>query len=129
MLERPLLWRLGLFGSGLLLTGIMWMCGLFASKQAIVIDYAMLGEEAIGAEVFIDDELVGELEFIQPSFRTGFEVEEGAHVVRIVHPAYGCEPIRVETQGSRSSLLLRLDIAEYYDAKTGGSEPRIVFDR
>ena len=128
MLDRAFRWRLAAMASGLLLAIVAWSTGLFSPKKAIVIEYGILGEDALGAEVFIDDQLAGRLEALTAATRTGFEVEEGAHVVRIEHPYYGCEPIRVETQASSSSILLRMDIAEFYDQATGESEARIVFD-
>jgi hypothetical protein len=128
MLDRPFRWRVALIASGFLLGIFMWANRMFDSKKAIVIDYAMLGDDAIGAEVYIDDELAGTLQALRPAHKTGFEVSEGTHTVYIVHPAYACEPVRVETQGSRSTLLLRLDVASYYDEQTGEEETRIVFE-
>jgi len=127
-MDRLLRWRLALMGSGLVLAILMCVGGLFESKKAIIIDYGILGDDAIGAEVFIDDEFVGRLVAMRSANRTGFEVSEGVHTVRIVHPDLGCEPIRVETQGSQMNLLLILDVADFYDRGTGRSEPRIVFD-
>lgn len=129
MMPRPLLWRLGLLGSGVLITALMWAGGLFSSKKAIVIDYSMLGDDARGAEVFIDDESVGVLEVLLPTYRTGFEVSEGAHVIRVEHPWFGSEPIRVETQGSQSAVLLHLDVAEWVDPSTTDSRQRLVLRR
>ncbi|MEZ4647176.1 MAG: hypothetical protein R3E97_00075 [Candidatus Eisenbacteria bacterium] len=128
MLDRAFRWRLAVMASGLVIAIVALSVGMFSPKKAIIIDYGILGEDAVGAEVFIDDELAGRLEALTAATRTGFEVEEGAHVVRIEHPYYGCEPVRVETQASRSSIYLRMDIAEFYDKATGESEARIVFD-
>lgn len=128
MLDRAFRWRLALMGSGILLAIFMWAGGVFESKKAIIIDYGMLGEDALGAEVFIDDELAGQLEALHAPNRTGFEVSEGAHVVRVVHPDYGTGETRVETQASMTAVVLRLDVTEFYDESTGELEPRIVFD-
>jgi len=128
MLDRALRWRLALMGSGFLLAIFMWTSGLFESKKAIVIDYGILGEDALGAEVFIDDELAGRLEALMPANRTGFQVSEGAHVVRIVHPDYGSAPIRVETQSSQTSVYLRVDVIDVYDETTGEVEPRLILN-
>lgn len=126
MLDRAFRWRLALMGSGLLLSALLWASGIFATKKAIVIDYGILGEDALGAEVFIDDELAGRLERLAPTNRTGFEVSEGVHTVHVLHPDFDWEPIRVETQASRSAIFLQLDVAERYDQATGETSPTLV---
>ena len=127
MLQRPILWRLALFGSGIVVAILMWAGGVFESKKAIIIDYSMYAEELVGAEVYIDDEFAGTLQRVGRASKTGFEVSEGAHIVRVEHSQLGCEPVRVKTQGSTGSVMLIADIADFRD-EYGNLETRIVFN-
>ncbi len=120
--------RLAVAVSGILLMAIAFGAGVFDSRKAIVIEYGMLGDEAIGAEVYIDDELAGTLQSLSAATRTGFEVAEGAHVVRVVHPDFGSRPLRVETAGSSSSVVLRLDVASMRDPETGRPTSTLVLN-
>ncbi len=125
---RSIRWQLASIVSGLIFLVVLWTAGLFSSRKAIIIEYGMLGDDAIGAEVYIDDQLAGTLAAVGAASRTGFEVSEGVHTVRVVHPDLGCEPVRVETQSSSTALYLMLDVADFYNEQTGRSEPRIVFN-
>lgn len=128
MLQRPILWRLALFGSGAVIAIFMWAGGVFEHKKAIVIDYSMYADELVGAEVYIDDALAGTLQRVaKRASKTGFEVSEGAHVIRIEHSELGCEPVRVETQSSTSTIYLIADIGDFVNPD-GSVETRICFN-
>ncbi|MDX1492569.1 MAG: hypothetical protein R3253_00740 [Longimicrobiales bacterium] len=80
---RSLRWRgaLGLLGLAVVLAWI-WMAG--GTTHLIQIDYSWAREMLDSAEVEIDGQVVGILQrYGRSNFVTGFEVEPGAHVVRV----------------------------------------------
>ena len=113
---RGLRWRAGVTIAGAALV-LMY---LYASGRGpgytIQIDYSWGGEYLDSAEVEIDGEVVGVLEPFGRSQRvTGFRVEAGEHVVRILRE--GCEgvPERVVVGPTEGRLAVRMaDVEDAY---------------
>ena len=104
--------RFGLMGAGLVMLAI-WIFGggsIIPNKGVIQIEFGMYPEEFEGLEVEIDGEVVGELQYFGAASRTGFEVKEGDHTVRIIHPEFESRTQSVEVTASRNVLL----ILDYY---------------
>jgi len=121
--------RVALIGAGILTTIIyLAMGGRFGpgSKGAIQIEYGMYPDEFQGAEVLIDGQVAGTLKPFGSATRTGFEVTQGEHVVRIRHPRIASSERRVEIKAG-SGVLLILNIGSEMSA-TGGDRPTITFD-
>jgi hypothetical protein len=99
---------LGLIGAGVVTMAVFLMMGgsFTPTKGAIQIDFSMDDENFAGLEVEIDGEVAGELKYFGAMTRSGFEVEEGEHEVRVLHPEYRCEPARVEVAVGEGVLLL-----------------------
>ena len=98
---------LGLIGAGVVTMAIFLMMGgsFTPTNGAIQIDFSM-DEAFAGLEVEIDGEVAGELKYFGAMMRSGFEVEEGEHEVRVLHPEYRCELVRVEVAVGEGVLLL-----------------------
>jgi hypothetical protein len=115
---RALRWRAAAIfvGSGLVLAWV-WMAG--GTTHIIQIDFRWGGDFLQGSEVEIDGEIVGTL---QPYGRsnpvTGFEVEPGEHVVRVLKD--GCEgtPKTVSIGGDDGRMLTFMaDVEDGYDCR------------
>ncbi|MGD8282185.1 MAG: hypothetical protein PVF90_06250 [Gemmatimonadota bacterium] len=88
---RPLRWRAAsmLVGAGLVFAWV-WMSG--RTSHLIQIDYRWGRGFLDSAEVEIDGEVVGVLEpYGEGNYVTGFRVEPGEHVVRVLRE--GCEAV------------------------------------
>jgi hypothetical protein len=98
----------GLMGAGLVTMAVFFMMGgnLSPTRGAIQIDFSMDDENFAGLEVEIDGEVAGELKYFGAMTRSGFEVEEGEHEVRVLHPEYRCEPVLVDVEIGKGVLLL-----------------------
>jgi hypothetical protein len=115
---RPLRWRVAgaLVGAGLV---IAWVVMAGGTTHIIQIDYRWGGSFLEGAQVEIDGVVVGTL---QPYGRsnpvTGFEVESGDHVVRVLRE--GCEgtpkTVRLGGQDGRLATFMA-DVEEGYDCR------------
>jgi hypothetical protein len=90
----------GMMGAGLVTMAIFFTMGgtLTPNKGVIQIDFGMDPKYFEGLEVEIDGEVAGKLQYFGAMSRSGFEVEEGEHEVRVLHPEYTCEPRRVEIE-------------------------------
>lgn|SRR5512134_2670914 len=115
---RPLRWRVAavLVGAGLV---IAWVVMAGGTTHIIQIDYRWGGPFLEGSQVEIDGVVVGTL---QPYGRsnpvTGFEVEPGEHVVRVLRD--GCEgtPRTVRIGGDDGRLATFMaDVEEGYDCR------------
>lgn len=99
---------LGLIGAGAVTMAVFFMMGgaLSPTTGAIQIDFSIDEKGFAGLEVEIDGEAAGRLKPFGALMRSGFEVEEGAHTVRVLHPEYRCEPSQVEVVAGQRVLLL-----------------------
>ena len=78
--------RFAAIAGGILLLGFFILSGgSLGSPEVIQIDFGMYPEVFEGAEVEIDGKVVGTLERTGQATRAGFKVEEGKHVVRVLH--------------------------------------------
>ncbi len=121
--------RVALIGAGIVTTLIyLAMGGRFGpgNKGAIQIEYGMYPDEFQGAEVVIDGAVAGMLKPFGSATRTGFEVEQGEHVVTIRHPRFDSRERRVEIKPGRGVLLI-LNIGSDLSA-SGQERPTITFD-
>jgi len=99
-------------GAGAVTMALYLMMGgsMFPGDKGVVqIEFGMYPEEFEGCEVEVDGEVVGKLQYFGAASRTGFELKEGDHMVRVLHAECKMEPFRVEVTGGQIHLLL-LDI-------------------
>lgn len=109
---RSMRWRaaVGLLGVGLVFAWV-WMAG--GITHTIQIDYTWGGSFLDSADVEIDGEVVGILQrYGRSSLVTGFEVEPGDHVVRVLRD--GCEGVPETVRlggehGRRASFMADVD--------------------
>ena len=88
---RPLRWRLAtsLIGLGLVFAWV-WMAG--GTRHTLQIDYTWGRGFLDSAEVEVDGQVVGVLQpYVEGQHVTGFELEPGEHVVRVLRE--GCEGV------------------------------------
>ena len=113
------LW-LGMIGAGVVTMAVFFMMGgsFVPTKGAIQIDFGMDDENFVGLEVEIDGEVAGKLKYFGAMTRSGFEVDPGEHEVRVRHPEYRCEPVRVEVEAGEGALLLLDYQTAYIDRYT-----------
>ena len=118
--------RLSLMIAGGLVVGIYFLAGGSlrpGSKSVILIEYGMYPREFDGLEVLIDGEPAGRLQRFGSAFKTGFQVEDGDHIIELVHPEYRCEPARVTSgMGGRTVLL----IPDFQQVSTASGESETV---
>lgn len=103
---------MGLMGAGAVTMALFLMMGgsMFPGDKGIVqIEFGIYPEELEGCEVEVDGEIVGKLQYFGAATRTGYELEEGDHMVRVIHPEFRMEPYRVEVTSGQTHLFL-LDI-------------------
>ena len=119
--------RVGAIAAGvLLLAGYMMFGGSMGNEMIVQLDFSLYPELFEGSRVEIDGKLVGELKTYGQANRSGFEVNKGEHVVRIVHPEFGCEPrtVNMELPGQKTRLML--DLQELYNSSDRSSRMTIV---
>lgn len=118
--------RLALMGAGIL-SAILYaaMGGRFGPSNAgvIQIEYGVYPEAFQGLQVAIDGQPAGELKPFGAATRTGFEVEEGRHEVRIISSRFTSRPRSVNVESGHTVMLV-LDIG---DTAAGGSKPEVYF--
>jgi hypothetical protein len=120
--------RIGVMITGILLAGMYFAGGgSFGNKPVIQIEFGMWPEEFEGCEVMIDDEVAGTLRRFGNAFRTGFEVKDGKHTVKLVHPELPSEPVTVTSGAGGRTVLLIADVHDVY--RDGRSETTIVLSR
>ena len=117
--------RFALVGGGAVLVAVFWMFGgSLGSPEVIQLDFGMYPELFEGCDVEIDGKIVGKLEAVGRTSRSGFEVREGKHVVRVLHEEVGSREIEVEVRKGEKVRLI-LDMVDSYDAKTGATAAMI----
>ena len=110
--------RFAAIGAGVVVLGLfLLMGGSLGNPEIVQLDFGMYPELLEGCRVEIDGRVVGTLERTGQSTRAGFEVDEGRHVIRVLHPEMGSEEIEVQlAKGEKARLLL--DVVERYDEAT-----------
>jgi hypothetical protein len=115
---RPLRWRAAsvLVGAALVMAWV-WMAG--GTTHIIQIDYRWGGPFLEGAQVEIDGQPAGTLQrYGQGNYVTGFEVEPGEHMVRVLRE--GCEgmpkTVRIGGEDGRRATFMA-DVEEGYDCR------------
>jgi len=110
-------WFWGLIGGIALMS--LWFMVAGGQKSIIQINYNMYPEVLEGAEVVIDDEVVGTLKPIGRNHLTGFEVEDGSHVVSIRHPELTCEPVTIQSGYGGRQVQLLAELGETWTEEGG----------
>lgn len=98
--------------------------GLFLNKgprYVIQIEFGIFPAELEGTEVVIDGEVVGQLTRRGARTRTGFEVDEGDHVISLKHATFPSEPRTVTSGFGAGQLLLMVDLGDWFDGTTSES--------
>lgn len=114
--------RLALIGAGILSMGIyLAMGGHFGPghKGAIRIIYGANPDLFQGLRVEIDGEVAGVLKPFGSNTTTGFEVSEGDHIVRVLHPTMKSKSRTVHIDGGGGATLI-LDVLDTYTRGAGG---------
>ncbi len=105
-----------MLGFGMTLAWV-WMSGRMS--YTVQIDYSWVRELLDSAEVEIDGEVVGILQrYGRSSFVTGFRVEAGEHVVRVLFDDCLSVPDTVHLGGSGSRLVTYMaDLEDDYSCR------------
>lgn len=115
---RSLRWRaaISLLGMGLV---VAWIVMSGGTSHVIQIDYSWARDFLDSAQVEIDGEVVGILQrYGRSSFVTGFEVEPGEHVVRVLHEDCEGAPYTVTLGGPKGRLATFMaDVEDGYDCR------------
>lgn len=93
-----------------MLVGYFAMGGSFGNKSTIMIEFGMYPREFEGLDVEIDGQVAGQLRMFGAATRTGFQVKDGKHTVRILHPRLASAQRTVTTGAGASQVMLILDI-------------------
>lgn len=110
--------RIGAIIVGVILTIVLAASGAipgFHKKGAIQIDWTVDRQMLAGLEVEIDGEIAGTLTRHGKLCRTGFQVKEGRHEVRLVHPEIGSKTKRVDVEAGGLPVVLIVDFEEEVD--------------
>lgn len=121
--------RIGMIITGVLLFGLYLVMGGPLGRRhtsVIQIEFGLYPDELAGSEVEIDGQVAGELKGFGNAWRTGFEVPEGRHAVRIRHPGFESKPRVVEAGVSAGLTLLVVDLQDAV-APDGSTRTEIVF--
>lgn len=92
---------------------VIWVVAGGAPGYVIQVDYAFTGDIMVGADVVVDDVVVGKLEPIRGRPVRGFEVEKGTHVVTLKGGPCEARPDTVTLGPSRTAVLIA-DIEERF---------------
>ena len=116
---RLLRWRAAITIVGaVFVLAYFWASG--RSGYTVQIDYSWTGAMLEGAEVIIDGEVAGTLQrYGNATYATGFQVEAGTHMVRVVHeycPGGRDYEVTVGRAEGRLAILMA-DIAEEYTCR------------
>lgn len=126
-MSRPILLILG---AGLAL-GIFLLAGgeiIPGSDPRIIIHWGMYPEIFEGLDVEIDGQPAGELTMMGVACRTVFPVERGVHTVRVVHPSFESQGLRVDLPLRAQDLRIMLELDDFMSPK-GEAITRIVLRR
>lgn len=110
--------RIGAIIAGVILLIVLAASGAipgFHKKGVIQIDWSIERHELAGLEVEIDGQVAGTLRRFGNACRTGFEVKEGSHEVRVLHPEMDSASKRVDVFAGGLPVLLILDFEEHVD--------------
>ena len=122
--------RLGAIAAGILLVGFFIVSGgSFGDENVIQLDFSLYPEDFEGSGVEIDGELVGTLERFGQAMRSGFEVSPGEHAVRIAHPRFDCDPIRVRLERPGEKIRIMLDFESRQNPDHGRPRTMIAMNR
>jgi len=91
----------------------LWVLMGGAPGYVVQIDYAWTGDLMVGADVVIDDVVVGKLEPVGGRPVRGFEVEKGTHVVTLRGGTGETRPETVVVGPARTAVLMA-DFEERY---------------
>lgn len=126
-MSRPILLILG---AGLTL-GIFLLAGgkiIPGSDPMIVIQWGMYPEIFEGLGVEIDGQPAGELTMMGAAYRTVFPVARGVHTLRIVHPKFESQELRVDLPLRAQAMRIMLELDDYMSPK-GEAVTRIELRR
>jgi hypothetical protein len=111
--------RFAAIAAGVVVLGLyLLLGGSLGQPEVIQLDYSMYPDQLEGAQVEIDGRVVGKLEATGQTSRSGFEVQQGRHVVRVLHPEIPAEEIALDVRKGEKVRLL-LDLVARYDERTG----------
>ncbi|MEQ1854990.1 MAG: hypothetical protein ABL963_00890 [Longimicrobiales bacterium] len=115
---RPLRWRAAaaLVGAGFIVAWV-WIAG--GTRHLIQIDFRWGGTFLEGAQVEVDGVVVGTLQrYGRSNYSTGFEVEPGEHVIRVLREDCEGTPKTVRIGGEDGRLrMLIADVEEGYNCR------------
>ncbi len=119
--------RVALAVAGLVvLVGYMAAGGGFGPKSTISIEYGMYPREFAGLRVEIDGRVVGTLKGFGSATRTAFEVKDGRHTVRVLHPELDSMSRTVTSGTGGRNVMLILDYQDR-SAPDGSLETVLAF--
>lgn len=110
--------RIGAMVAGLIVLGGYLLMGGhlgFGHHGVIQIEFGAYADEFLGSEVEIDGQVAGKLKRFHNAWRTGFEVKEGRHAVRIRHPEFESVTRVVDARSGPAPVLLVLDLQSAVD--------------
>lgn len=80
--------------------------GPLRPKPVVTVEFGMYPDVFQGLTVEIDGQPAGTLKPFGAATRTGFEVKEGRHSIRVVHPKYASVPRQVTVTPGQPVLLI-----------------------
>ena len=113
---RGLRIRIAVIASGILVV-LFWMMAS-GNESVILVEFGIAPEVLEGAQVFIDDEAVGELKRMGARTQTGFKVKDGDHTIRLEVEGYGSKPTRVTSGFGGAEVRLMADFESGRDDET-----------
>jgi hypothetical protein len=93
------------------------MGGPLSNPSVVQLDFSMYPEDFEGLEVEIDGKVVGKLQKYGQRSVSGFEVDEGIHLVRVVSTELDCPPMKVKV-GESEKVRLMLDYGSSRNGRT-----------
>jgi len=127
MIARQARFRVAILVSGLVLIG-MWLAFGRGSQSIIAIEFGISPRDFVGVEVVIDGEVAGRLQRMGARTQTGFEVDDGDHVVTLRHPELRTVPVTVTSGFGGQRVVLLADFSSTTN-DAGESETVIVLNR
>jgi hypothetical protein len=115
--RRGLLWRVAAVGTAVVLV-VLWKSGVRDPSYVLQIQFGNAPDILAGAEVVIDDSVVGSLKREGARTVSGFRVEEGDHTAKLRLPGCTSETARF-TSGFGGALVT---LMWYPDITARGSE-------
>jgi hypothetical protein len=118
--------RLALMGAGILTLLVYVAMGgrLGPSNDGVVqVEFGTYPEAFEGLQVAIDGQPAGELRRLGAATRTGFQVEEGSHELRLITSRFVSRPRQVNVSAGHTLLL----VLEIGDSGSGLGKPEVYF--